>query len=264
MLKRMESFFKIFGAHLPCVLLFLLFIGFSQNISARENHVAILSSGQSPTYKNLISKVIDAVNADDSITASFDVIYLKQPFTDNNLNAILAKKDLIVTIGKRAADIALDIESEAPILSTLLPRKSFLLSASKYKNLLENSGRKITGIYLDNPPIRQILLARIILGNSKRLSILTSEPDSDYIRLVKNSASKAGIAISVEPVNPTDNIIKKLAYSLTASDALLVFPDASIFNRRTIQSILLTTYRHRTPVIAFSSGYVKAGALAAV
>ena len=263
MLKRMESFFKLFSTHLACALL-IFFAVFPQNISAKENHVVIISSGQSPAYKNLINNVIDEVHADDTITVSFDIIYLNKQSTDNNPHKIPAKTELIISIGKYATDIALATKSKAPILSTLLPRKSFHSSVSRHKTLQKNSTRKITSIHLDNPPIRQILLAKILFGESKTLSILTSEPDSGYIKSVKDDAADADINIHIEPVNPSDNIIKKLTYALNSSDVLLALPDARIFNRKTAQSILLTTYRHRTPVIAFSSAYTKAGALASV
>ena len=40
--------------------------------------------------------------------------------------------------------------------------------------------------------------------------------------------------------------------------------NAAIINRNTARNILLTTYRHKIPVITFSAAYVRAGALAAV
>ena len=40
--------------------------------------------------------------------------------------------------------------------------------------------------------------------------------------------------------------------------------DPVVSNRRTVQNLLLTTYRQRVPVFAYSKAYVKAGALAAV
>jgi putative ABC transport system substrate-binding protein len=45
---------------------------------------------------------------------------------------------------------------------------------------------------------------------------------------------------------------------------LLALPDAEIYNTVTIRNILLTTYRNKVPLIGFSPGYVKAGALCAV
>ena len=43
-----------------------------------------------------------------------------------------------------------------------------------------------------------------------------------------------------------------------------MLPDQSIYNRDTLKGILLTTYRSRIPVISYSPGHVKSGALAAI
>jgi ABC-type uncharacterized transport system substrate-binding protein len=51
---------------------------------------------------------------------------------------------------------------------------------------------------------------------------------------------------------------------LLSSDVLLAIPDAEIYNASTIRNILLTTYRNKVPLVGFSPGYVKAGALCAV
>jgi len=48
---------------------------------------------------------------------------------------------------------------------------------------------------------------------------------------------------------------------LQSSDALLALPDPVAFNASTAYGMMLTTYRAQVPVIGFSEGLVKAGAL---
>jgi putative ABC transport system substrate-binding protein len=45
---------------------------------------------------------------------------------------------------------------------------------------------------------------------------------------------------------------------------LLALPDSSIYNSKTVKNILLTSYRQRKPIIAFSNNFVNAGALASI
>ncbi len=52
--------------------------------------------------------------------------------------------------------------------------------------------------------------------------------------------------------------------ALNHSDLLLALPDKKIYNSETVKNILLTCYRYRKPVIAFSQNFVRAGALAAI
>ena len=42
---------------------------------------------------------------------------------------------------------------------------------------------------------------------------------------------------------------------------LIATPDTAVFNSYTVQNVLLTAYRLRSPVVGFSAAYVRAGAL---
>jgi ABC-type uncharacterized transport system substrate-binding protein len=59
-------------------------------------------------------------------------------------------------------------------------------------------------------------------------------------------------------------LINALRTALNAADVLLAVADGSAFNPSTTSNILLTSYHARTPVMAFSPAYVKAGALLSV
>ena len=68
----------------------------------------------------------------------------------------------------------------------------------------------------------------------------------------------------IEMVDGDADPLPELKRLLGESDVLLAVPEPLIYNRNTIQSILLTTYRHEVPLLGFSPSYVKAGAIAAV
>jgi ABC-type uncharacterized transport system substrate-binding protein len=59
-------------------------------------------------------------------------------------------------------------------------------------------------------------------------------------------------------------LLNALRRLLSNSNVILAVPDAQIYNRNNISSILLTSYRQQVPLFGFSASYVKAGALAAV
>jgi putative ABC transport system substrate-binding protein len=152
------------------------------------------------------------------------------------------------------------IKDSPPVISTLIPKQS----REKYRAAIDKATKKNTAIYIDNPPERQILLAKILFGDLQTLGILVSSHSIYNKTIIENDVKKAGLKSRIETVTNDDNLISKLSLVLNYSDAFLALPDAGIFNRGTAKNILLTTYRHRTPVIAYSASYVKAGALAAV
>lgn len=59
-------------------------------------------------------------------------------------------------------------------------------------------------------------------------------------------------------------LIGPLNRALQESDAFIAVADNVVSNRKTVQNLLLTTYRQKVPVIGYSRAYVRAGALAAV
>jgi ABC-type uncharacterized transport system substrate-binding protein len=59
-------------------------------------------------------------------------------------------------------------------------------------------------------------------------------------------------------------LINALHAALQDADVLLAVADGSVYNSNTVSNILLTSYRAKTPVVAFSPAYVKAGALLSV
>ena len=69
---------------------------------------------------------------------------------------------------------------------------------------------------------------------------------------------------NIEMVADEEDLVPALKRLLPNSDALLAVPDAAIYNRGNIATILLTSYRAKVPLFGFSQSYVKAGALAAV
>jgi ABC-type uncharacterized transport system substrate-binding protein len=57
------------------------------------------------------------------------------------------------------------------------------------------------------------------------------------------------------------NVFPDLQQVLNGCDVFLALADPLVFNSSSIQNILLTTFRARVPVVAFSPAYVRAGAL---
>jgi ABC-type uncharacterized transport system substrate-binding protein len=51
---------------------------------------------------------------------------------------------------------------------------------------------------------------------------------------------------------------------LDGSDVLLALADPQVYNSNSLQNILLTAFREKVPMLAFSPAYVRAGALFAL
>jgi ABC-type uncharacterized transport system substrate-binding protein len=65
-------------------------------------------------------------------------------------------------------------------------------------------------------------------------------------------------------VNTEGEIYPAIQRLFPDGGVLLATPDPSIFNTQTIPNIILSAYRFRVPVVGFSQGSVKSGALIAL
>jgi putative ABC transport system substrate-binding protein len=171
------------------------------------------------------------------------------------------RADLIVTAGSEALRKVLASGTTLPVIATLLPRQS-------YERIMAEAGRprsRVTAITLDQPASRQASFLRHLLPGQKRIGLLLSEETQGAVGQFRQSFSAVGLTLDSE--NSEDNTASLLAALnglLPRINVLLAIPDSTIYKRDNIKAILVTSYRHQRPVVAYSAAFVKAGALAAL
>ena len=110
-----------------------------------------------------------------------------------------------------------------------------------------------------------LILGRIPAQEGARtLGVLLGPSNAALQAPLAQLAERLGYKLVVRQVNEQAALLPALQQTLEPSDALLALPDPLVFSRNTAQTVLLTSYRHQTPVIGYSRAYVTAGALAAV
>lgn len=167
--------------------------------------------------------------------------------------------DLIVTAGSEALRQALQrAPPGTPILATLLPRQTF----ERLLNEAPRARRQLTALVLDQPPARLSAFIRHLLPGQTRIGILSSPETRPLLPSLRQSAGN--LQFASEDVDNDGALLPALNNLLPRVGALLALPDAGIYRRDNIKSILITTYRQQRPVIAYSSAFVTAGALAAL
>jgi ABC-type uncharacterized transport system substrate-binding protein len=78
---------------------------------------------------------------------------------------------------------------------------------------------------------------------------------------LRDRARERELALEVVEIAESSGVYSALQQLLPASDLLLAVADPIVFNPSTVYGLLLTTYRAQLPVVGFSEGLVKAGAL---
>ena len=173
--------------------------------------------------------------------------------------AALSGTAMVVTFGTRAAQAIAALAPRTLVLHTLLPKSAYDKLPGR-----SDDGRRVSAVFLDQPPARQIELLRIALPDWPRVGLVVGRESAELGTRLQASARDKRLRPVLETVTGESDIYPALQRMFTEPTALIAVPDAQLFNNRTISNILLTAYHHRSPVIGFSPAYVKAGALFAL
>lgn len=175
--------------------------------------------------------------------------------------------DLIVTVGSTAFDEMLKSLRNrgaewrrVPVLASLLPRLAYETNAERQ----QAGGRLISAALLDQPLNRQFALLKRVLPDRRRVGVLIGQQTAALLPSLQAEGRAIGDTVVSSAALGQEEIYPALKQVLENSDVLLALPEPGIYNAGTLQHILLTTYRARVPVVAFSSAYVKAGAVLAL
>lgn len=215
------------------------------------NTLALVLSDNTPPYLEFTTAFRGALNNSSwtiSSSGKIDSIDPGKPPT------------LIVTVGIEAFRQSLALNNTSPIVATLIGRQI-------YEKLLSESGRarnRSTAIYIEQPLHRQAAFLRQLLPGRSRVGILASNEGRNQIAPLRQALSAIGYSLDTEDSDTDETLLPATNALLPRVNLLLATADPKIYKRDNIKTILLTSYRHQKPVIAFSSTFVNAGALAAI
>lgn len=170
---------------------------------------------------------------------------------------------LIVTIGASAYHGVIDeaqrggVLANVPVLAILIPRASYEALAAKAR-------APTSAVFLDQPLGRYLDLLRLTMPERKRIGVLLGPESAALAAALAKSAAARSQQLVTARVSGDDDLYSGLRSVLSEADVLLALPDAQVFNAGSLQNILIATYRQRVPLVAFASGYVKAGATLAL
>ncbi|OIN92759.1 MAG: hypothetical protein AUJ20_06505 [Comamonadaceae bacterium CG1_02_60_18] len=219
--------------------------------------VVIVSSEASASYTQVNTALIDAL-ARAGVPKTVIVLLSPSELAQRAKEGRLGLTRIFVAVGARATQALLAIDPSAPVLSTLIPRQSFA-------QLLQSSGRKTSArlsvLYLDQPLRRQISLIQLALPQARKVGILLGPNSVGKLPELIALAQDRGMTLRQTQVTGEQPLFEALRVALDGSDVLLALADPTVFNSTSIQNILLSSFRLRVPMVAFSPAYTRAGAV---
>lgn len=166
---------------------------------------------------------------------------------------------LAVAVGVRAAESIAALADRPPVLAVLVPRAWYVRTGRA--RLTDNGRRAASAIYLDQPFERQARLIRLAFPDARNVGVLLGTDQGWMAGELAEVLRSQRLALVYQTLAAGERLIGPLETVLSGSDLLLAVPDPLVFNRNTAQSLFLTSYRYRVPVLGYSRSLTRAGAL---
>lgn len=214
--------------------------------AAADAQVTVIVSATDGAHAELV----DALRS--RLLATLPSIRIHEQEASSVNMAALAESRVIVTVGASAARITASLAPAQAVVHSLIP-------ASTYYNL--PALPRASAILLDQPAERQIALLRLALPDWRRIALLAGNHEDARVRSLADAARAQQFEVRESRVGSERDLYAALQSVLVEPAILIATPDAQIFSSLTIQNVLLTAYRHRSPVVGFTAAYVRAGAL---
>lgn len=166
---------------------------------------------------------------------------------------------LVMAVGVAAAEAVAALPGRTPVLAVLVPRAWY--EKSGLAQDAEHGRRAVSALYLDQPFERQARLIRIAFPEANRVGAVLSEAQRGLVDEIAAALRAQKLDFVPALLEKNQRLSAALDTVLAESDLLLAVPDARVFNSATAQSIFLTSYRYRAPVLGYSRSLTRAGAL---
>lgn len=223
-------------------------------VRAAPPSVVVVTSERSASYDEVIAALVTRLAQGGISTGELAILT-----PDEMPKQAGMSPRLWVVLGTAAAQVLDNSESKAPRLHLLQTRHSFLEIGARHRLRFP-----VSAIFLDQPVSRQLHLLRLAFPERKRIGLLLGPVSQIQEPAFRAVAADLGLSIDSSLVEGSESLYPALQRLLDKADVLLAVADPVVYNTNTLQNILLSTFRTRVPLAAFSPAYVKAGALLAL
>jgi len=182
--------------------------------------------------RKLSSRKLELINIDD-----LNQIQLK--------NQLEKTDHCVVTIGLNALEKALISRTKTPIFSTLVSRTKLDNLVDIYKDI----GNPITGIYQEQPLLRQILLSKSINSRMKNIALILSRQNRYRLHDYKTISSKESMLLKFNILKLQESPSQVLSRLQLQDSFLLLLNDERHFSENNLRSLLVTSYKNQIPII---------------
>lgn len=175
----------------------------------------------------------------------------------SELQAAIAAAPVIVALGPAAARAVADARPSVPTFYALVsnPERSGLQGA--------DARNRIVPMFV--PPARQVRSIRQLLPKAKRVGMIYDPAHSAaLVAECQSAAAQAGLILVKTEVGSTKEVASAMRNLLGDVDVVWLIPDATVISADSFKFMVQTSLEAKVPLIGFSQGMSKAGALLSI
>jgi putative tryptophan/tyrosine transport system substrate-binding protein len=169
-----------------------------------------------------------------------------------------AKPQAIVAVGLPAVTLLRQSDPKVPVVFSMIPN---VLDTS-FWNEKNKARTTLPGVTTDIDPKEQIEWTKLTDPELKNIGVFYSPRTLKTAQAIQKAGKAAGIAVTLiqTDLEKISDGLKQL--NQMECDAVLMLPDAGIYNSTTVRALLLWGIRQKKTVFGFSENIVKAGGFA--
>lgn len=247
-----------FAVRLMLALLVMLPLAAPAAGEEEQARILFVASQRSASYTEFITHIRQTLDTGNPLIVGNDILFADELSESAGPGA---QHDLVVAMGTRAAQALQQWQPRTPVIYTLIPEMTF--KELRKSQQLPCHEDRCTAIYIDQPLERQVRILQAAFGH-RRLGVLFGPTSHRYRVPLEDTTRRYKLSTATAVVEDAEELLPALQKTLEQVDVLLALPDPLVYNSRTAQSILLTTYRYKVPLVAFSKAYTDAGATLSV
>lgn len=216
--------------------------------------VAVVFRSGSEVYQEAVSGIREALQNAPCRIQYFD---LANPAGESGSAAALASRPrLVAAVGIGAWERLGAASSSLNIVPALVLREDLLQTAA--------GSRRAGAVYADVPLITVLERLREIFPDRLRVGLIHrpswKAPDAGALSKIRQMGYELRL---VECAGP-DKLLASFSSLKGKVDFVVAEPDAELYNSATVKPLVLASLEKRLPIVGFSAGFVRAGALVGV
>ncbi len=211
--------------------------------------VLVVTSYRAPAYEEAVEGLRDVLAR--ARIATREVALDRQGAAGELVRELAGKPAMVVAVGSPAVRAVVALDPEPPVLATMV------LAAP------DAAGRPpAAALTLEVPPEVVLRRLRQLYPSRTRVAVLRGPALSDAdAAAVRTHARELGFAVRFIDCPGAKQLLEALASLSGGADWVWCFPDSALYAGPLVSELILASVRRGLPLIGFSEGMVRAGAL---